>query len=308
MNNLDPNIVGETAALATSCLWTVNSLFFTSAGKKIGSLSVNAYRIIMAVAFLVIAHVILLGSILPTATGGQWFWMGMSGIIGLGIGDLGLFGAFVAIGPRRSLLVMALSPIFASIAAYLMLGETILTLAMLGIAVTLSGVVVVIMEREERSGEEPVPAKLRSYGVLLALIGAIGQGVGLVFAKKGIYFDPASTLDPLSATLIRMILGAMFVWIAAVVAGKLPELRAATRNKQAISHTAAGAFIGPFMGVTFSMVAVTYTDAGVAQTLMSLMPVFIIPVVWVLHKQRTSLRGILAAALAVLGVSILFLT
>jgi drug/metabolite transporter (DMT)-like permease len=62
------------------------------------------------------------------------------------------------------------------------------------------------------------------------------------------------------------------------------------------------------MGVTLSMVAVTYTETGVAQTLMSLMPVLIIPMVWIRFKQKTSWRGILGAAIAVIGVSILFLT
>ena len=305
---MEPNIVGETAAVLTSFLWTVTSLFFTSAGKKIGPLSVNAHRMVMAVGFLVLAHVILLGTVLPMATNGQWLWMGMSGIVGLGIGDLGLIGAFVAIGPRRSVLVMALSPIFASIVAYLMLGEVIPTLAALGMALTLAGVVVVIMEEGERSGEEPVSTKLRNYGVLLALIGAIGQGVDLVLAKKGIYLDAQMALDPLSATLIRMTTGALFVWMIAAAAGRLPELRRAMNNREGIGHTAAGAFTGPFMGVTLSMVAVTYTDAGVAQTLMSLIPVFIIPVVWILYKQKTSLRGILGAVTAVVGVAILFLT
>ena len=305
---MDPNIVGETAALATSCLWTLTSLFFTTAGKKIGSFSVNAYRIIMAVGFLVLTHAILLGTILPAATGGQWFWMGLSGVVGLGIGDFGYFAALVAIGPRRSVLLMALSPIFASIGAYLMLGETIPTFAIVGIAVTLAGVVVVILEAEERSGEQPVTKKLRRYGIFFALTGAIGQGIGLVLSKKGIYLDPGVVLDPLSATLIRMLLGAAFVWALAVVVGKLPELRRATKSKEGMSNTVAGAFIGPFMGVTLSMVAVTYARAGVAQTLMSLMPVLIIPIVWILYKQRTSLRGILGAVIAVVGVAILFLT
>ena len=307
VSDLDPNTIGETAAVATSCLWTITSLFFTTAGKRIGSLSVNAYRTIMAVGFLLLAHVILLGTIFPMATNGQWFWMGISGIVGLGIGDLAYFGALVTIGPRRSLLLMALSPIFASMGAYLMLREIIPALGIVGIAITLGGVVVVIMEEEERSGEEPVSKKLRGYGVILGLIGAIGQGIGLVLSKKGIYLDPEMTLNPVSATLMRMVLGALFVWTVAAVAKKLPELRKAIRSKEGISHTAAGAFIGPFIGVTLSMVAVTYTNAGIAQTLMSLMPVLIIPVVWIRYKQRTSLRGILGAAIAVIGVSILFL-
>ncbi len=306
--NLDPRIIGESAAVATSCLWTASSIFFTSAGKRIGSLSVNAYRMIIAIGLLVLAHVLLLGTILPLASSEQWFWMGLSGVVGLGIGDSGLFAAFVVIGPRRSVLVMALSPIFTSAGAFLMLGEVISTLAIVGISTTLFGVVVVIMEAEERSGDEPVSKKLKGYGVILALVGAIGQGVGLVFAKRGIYSDPTMALNPLSATLMRLILGALSVWVVMLLAGKLPALRDAIKSRGGILQTTAGAFVGPFLGITLSMVAVSYTETGIAQTLMSLMPVLIIPVVWILYKQRTSWRGILGAVVAVIGVAILFLT
>jgi drug/metabolite transporter (DMT)-like permease len=307
VNSLEANTIGETAAVVTSLLWTISSIFFTAAGKRIGSLTVNAYRTVMAVAFVLLAHGILLGAILPVANSTQWFWMGLSGVVGLGIGDSGLFAAYVTIGPRRSVLVMALSPIFAAIGAYLMLGETLPTLATVGIVITLVGVAVVILEEEERSGEQPISKRLKGYGVFFALIGALGQGVGLVLAKKGIDLVPETTLNPLSATLMRLILGALFIWIITMVAGKLPELRKAANSKGGISNTVAGAFIGPFLGITLSMVAVTYTEAGVAQTLMSLMPVLIIPIVWVFYKQRTSWRGILGAAIAVIGVGILFL-
>jgi len=307
VNSLEANTIGETAAVVTSFLWTISSIFFTAAGKKIGSLTVNAYRTVIAVAFVLLAHGILLGAILPVANSTQWFWMGLSGVVGLSIGDSGLFAAYIAIGPRRSVLVMALSPIFAAIGAYLMLGETIRTLATVGIVITLIGVTVVILEEEELSGEQPISKTMKVYGVFFALIGAVGQGVGLVLAKKGIDLVPGTTLNPLSATLMRLILGALFIWIISMVAGKLPELRKAANSRGGIGNTVAGAFIGPFLGITLSMVAVTYTEAGVAQTLMSLMPVLIIPIVWLFYKQRTSWRGILGAAIAVIGVGILFL-
>lgn len=304
---MESNLIGEAAAILTSCLWTFNSLLFTSAGKKIGSLSVNAYRTIIAVGFLASAHIIFLGTVVPPATNEEWLWMGLSGIVGLGIGDIGLFAAFVIIGPRRSLLMMSLSPIFASFVAYLILGEVISPLAIIGIATTITGVTLVILEKDESSKEDRAPKNLRNLGIILALVGAIGQGVGLVLSKKGIYFDPNTVLNPLSATLIRMTVGALFVWVCALAAGRFSRLRQALNDKTAIKHTAAGAFLGPFLGVTFSMVAVTYTKAGIAQTLMSLMPVLIIPVVWVLYKQRTSWRGVLGAVVAVIGVAILLL-
>ena len=304
---MNSSLIGETAAILTSCLWTFNSLLFTTAGKKIGALSVNAYRTAIAVILLIFTHVLFFGTALPPATNEQWFWMGLSGIVGLGIGDIGLFAAFVIIGPRFSLLMMSLSPIFASLVAYLMLGEVISPLAVVGVAITLTGVTLVILERGNNSTEDSASKNHRRWGVFLALVGAIGQGVGLVFSKKGIYLDPNTVLNPISATLIRMTVGALFVWACAIAAGKFSRLRQALKDQNAIKNTAAGAFLGPYMGVTLSMVAVTYTEAGIAQTLMSLMPILIIPIVWILYKQKTSWRSILGAATAVVGVAILFL-
>ena len=308
MIRLDPNLVGETAALTTSCLWTITSLFFTSAGKRIGSLSVNAYRTVIAVGFLAAAHEIVLGTVVPLASNAQWFWMGASGIVGLVIGDGGLFAAYVTIGPRRAVLVMALAPIFAILGAYLMLGELIPQLALVGIAVTLTGVIVVVLESEERSGEKAVSKRLKASGLLFALVGAAGQGIGLVLSKKGIDLIPGTTLNPISATLMRLILGATSIWIILLIAGKWPHLRVAIKNKKGISNVTIGAFLGPFLGITLSMVAVTYTQTGVAQTLMSLMPVLIIPTLWIRYRQRTSWRGILGSAVAVIGVAVLFLS
>ncbi len=261
----------------------------------------------MAVGLLVLTHFILLGAFIPVASDGQWFWVGMSGIIGLGIGDFALFTAFIIIGPRRSVLLMALSPIFAAFGAFFLMGESLSLLVIIGIAVTLSGVIIVILEREEKSDESPISKKMKIWGTVLGLIGAAGQGIGYAMAKTGMWLYPDELLNPLSTTLIRMIMGAIFIWMCVLVVGKLPELRKALKDRHGMKCTAGGALIGPFIGVTLSMVAVTYIAAGVAQTLMSLMPVFIIPVIWVLYKQRTSWRGIAGAIIAVVGVAILFL-
>lgn len=304
--------MGESAAILTSCFWTFSSILFTSAGRRFGSISVNAYRTIMAIGLLACTHVVLLGTLLPLASSGQWFWMGLSGIVGLGIGDFGLFAAYVTIGPRRSVLIQASAPIFASLAAYFMLEEPLSTVAVLGIAVTLLGIIVVILEREEtpeEKSEERLAAKKRkTWGVFFGLVSAMGQGFGVVLTKKGMYLGVSVAMNPVSAALIRMMLAGVFVWTCALLAGKLPELHRAVKDKEGIKYTVAGALVGPFVGMTLSMVAVADTQAGIAQTLMSLMPVLIIPVIWIIYRERTSWRGILGAIVAIIGVAILFLT
>ena len=312
---MDPHIIGATAAVITSALWTFNALLFTAAGKRIGSNSVNAIRIIIAVGLLALTHLILLGTLVPDASNEQWFWIGMSGIIGLGIGDSGLFAAFVIIGTRRSVLLMALSPIFAAFFAFFLMGEVLTVFIIIGIAITVTGVMIVILEREDKSDEMPLSKKRKRWGVFLGLVGAVGQGIGLAFVRKGMLLYPEAMRDSfgeflsiaLSATLIRMILGAIIIWVAIIIAGRLSEIRRARKESKALKCVVAGAFIGPFIGITLSNVAALLTETGVAQTLISLMPVMIIPVVWVLYRQRTSWRGIVGAIVAVVGVAMLFL-
>jgi drug/metabolite transporter (DMT)-like permease len=307
VSNLDPTFIGDSAAVITACLWTGSSILFTTAGRRIGFFSVNAFRSLMAVVLLVLAHIFLLGSVLPAVNDAQWFWMGLSGIIGLGIGDFGLFAAYVLIGPRRSTLVMASSPIFASIGAYIMLGETFSYLATFGIAITIAGIVVVLIERENERLEATDGNKRKTWGIFAAFVAALGQGVGLVLSKKGMYVGAAVAMNPVSAALIRMTVATLFVWTCALFLKRLPELQKTTGDKEGLKYVAGGTIIGPFVGMTLSMFAVTYTATGIAQTLMSLMPLIIIPLMWVVYKEKTNLRGILGAAFAVVGVAILFI-
>jgi drug/metabolite transporter (DMT)-like permease len=305
----DP-ILGETAAILAAAMWTANAILFSVAGKRIGSVGVNAFRIALAVLFLGITHVIILGSLIPAANSDQWFWLGVSGIVGLGIGDFALFAAYVIIGPKRSLLLMALAPVCSVVAGYFILEESLGILSLVGIAVTLVGITIVVFERKEQPGDFVIDKDKRTYGIILGIIGAVGQGIGLVISKYGMVTvadDPSAPLHSISATLIRMIIGAIFVWIAVLASGKLPGMIRSYSDTHALKLTSAGAFFGPFLGVWLSMVAITYTETGVAMTLMSLMPVIVIPVVWILYKEKTSWRGITGAFVAVIGVALLFL-
>lgn len=306
-------LAGALAALLTSALWTVNAVLFTSAGKKIGAVSVNAWRILFALGLLWSTHLILTGRLYPEGSGEQYLWIGLSGIIGLGVGDFGLFSSFVILGTRRAVLVMSLASIFAAATAFFLFGETLTLVALAGVAITLTGVGVVLMESEDRSNEQRLTRGQKAKGISLALVGAIGQGLGLAFLKKGMLLYPEATglagvtHLAIASTLIRMIAGAVFVWAVIILWGRAGELRRAWKKKRSMKMVLAGAVIGPFIGVTLSTFAAYTTEVGVAQTLMSLMPVFIIPVVWVLYRQRTSWVGIAGACVAVAGVAVLFL-
>ena len=116
--------VGELAAVITSITYAVNSTLFTVAGRKVGSMVVNRMRLAAACLFLAFGGWIFTGNPWPVDAGwDRWFWLGLSGIVGLVIGDAFLFQAFIWIGPRISMLMMSLAPILAALMAWLFLAE-----------------------------------------------------------------------------------------------------------------------------------------------------------------------------------------
>jgi drug/metabolite transporter (DMT)-like permease len=307
---MDANLIGQLAALVVSLLWTLCPLFFAAASTRIGALSVNAIRMVFAAILLGTAHFFILGTIIPAASAGQWTFMGLSGIVGLVIGDLCYFGALMSLGPRLSLLIMATNPIFSLLAGWFVLGEVLDGWSVIGIAVTLFGVLWVVAQRNggKAKAEKSDSAKTRR-GVLLGFAAAICQGTGLVISKYGMQFagTDAFDLNPLSATLMRMLVAVTVMWAGTAVFGRLPELFKSFYDRKAILQTFTGAVLGPFLGIWLSMVAISNTQTGIAATLMALMPVLVIPILWIFYGQKTSWKGILGASIAVAGIAILFL-
>jgi drug/metabolite transporter (DMT)-like permease len=234
--------------------------------------------------------------------------MGLSGIVGLGVGDFALFAAYILIGPRQSWLLMASSPIFAAVSAFLMLGETFPSLAFLGIAVTLLGIIVVVLEKGNGAETSADGGKRRAWGIFAGVVASAGQGIGLVFSKMGMYMGENVAMNAVSAALIRMMIATVFIWTSALFLRKMPELRQTAKDRQGLKFLSGGAVIGPFLGMTLSLFAVAYTEAGIAQTLLSLEPLIIIPLMWKIYGERTSKRGIIGAVIAVVGVTILLLS
>ena len=311
---MDSYLIGELAAITGSLFWSFCTIFFAFSSKRVGAHNVNGIRILMAMGLLTITHLVIYGTIIPHANRLQWFYLGLSGFIGLALGDLMYFGSLVILGPRKGVLIMATNPIFSAIAGYFILDEILNVYAIIGISITLCGVSWVILERdiekENGGANKKLDDRKKICGVLLGIGGAIGQGVGLVISKYGmenVADDKMAPLSPLSATFIRVfIAGISFVFILLLM-NKFSNMLKSFNDRKATVAIFGGALLGPFLGVFLSMVAVTYTQTGIASTLLSLMPVMIIPIVWVLYKQKTSWRGFIGAILTILGVAILFL-
>ncbi len=112
------DFIGEIAALATSFFFAFTSIIFTSTGRRVGSQVTNRIRLIFALIYLVILNLILFREPLPfSADSSRWIWLGLSGVIGLSLGDTFFFQSLVSVGPRLGSLLLSLAPIFGSVIA-----------------------------------------------------------------------------------------------------------------------------------------------------------------------------------------------
>ncbi len=294
---------GELAALGTAFCWTASSLAFTAAAKRIGSLALNLIRMLMALGLLTLANWIRRGLPLPTdATREAWVWLSLSAAAGFVFGDMALFRAFVLIGARLSMLVMALSPPITAVLGWVVLGEELDRLDALGMAVTLGGVAWVVLEQAPSPSEEGAPSERPMRGYLFALLGAVGQSVGLLLSKVGM-----KDYDPVATTQIRVIVASAAYLVLFVALGWWGHVFRGVKHASGMGFTALGALAGPFLGVTLSLVAIQRTQTGVAATIMSIVPVLIIPFVILIDKEKVSPRAALGAGVAVSGVALLWL-
>jgi drug/metabolite transporter (DMT)-like permease len=310
-------------------------LSFEAASKRAGSVAVNLIRLVMAFALLCAIGAIARGRPLPTdASAYQWKRLLISGVVGFFIGDLCLFRALVLLGARVTTLIMSLAPVLAAIAGYFLLDERLSSWSFVGMALTLAGIAWVVSERSCGAGEDDVvdpsgeviaaeagsshaamaqaaspplaPSRSnRAQGVILGILGAAGQGVGLVITKIG--SSGIHQYDPFAATQIRAIAGIVVFAALVLGIGRQRDVIRALANSRAMGLMTLGAVTGPFLGVSLLNASIQRISTGVAQTMAAMVPVLIIPFVVFLKNERISPRAIIGACVAVGGVAILML-
>jgi drug/metabolite transporter (DMT)-like permease len=302
--------LGEIAAILTAMCFSISSIFFTHAGRRFGPLTSNRLRLLVAIALLGLTHWIVFGSPVPLNAGiARWLWLGISGIVGLAIGDLFLFQAYVSLGPRLGLLFLSLSPAIATLLAWLFLGEKLSAGNILGILLTLSGIAWVVLEsRPTNNSAAEVPGQVNNQshlkGIGSGLIAAVGQASGVVLAKPGL----VNNFSPISGTLIRMIFACVAIWLVTIFQGQvLSTARQVSSQKSSLWFIFGGAIFGPLIGVSLSLFAIQNTNIGIASTLIALPPIFLLPIGYFMFHEHISWRAIAGTMVTIAGVGLLFL-
>lgn len=293
--------IGEIAALLTAFCWVGSSVSFEFSGKQVGSLVLNLMRLVISLVVITVINFFITSGFQNLTVSPEAFQaLLISGFVGLVIGDLFLFQAFVEIGARISMLIMALAPPITAVLSYFLLDETLGFFQILGMAVTILGIAVVILGKDKRAQKIVVKHPLK--GILFAFLGAVGQALGLILSKVGV-----AELNPFVASEIRIFSGILGFMVILAFTRKWPSFFKAFKNKTAMVGITVGSLFGPVVGVSLSLMAVKYTSTAIASTLMAIVPILIIPVSIFIFKEKVKANEIIGALIGVFGVAIIFI-
>lgn len=293
--------LGELSALTAALLWACTSLLFTTTGRWVSPVATNLFKTVAATGlfgiFLLARHGVPFD---PGLSASQVGLLALSGILGLTVGDSLLYLGYQILGTRRAMLVQSLHPLLGTLAAWWVFSETLGARAWLGMALALGGVAMVIVDRV---GVLPVAERGRvRIGVALCLGAAAGQASGALCAKAALL-----GADPFGATQVRVGAGALALIVLALVRGRLGDWTRGLAQPRVLWRLSLASVLGPFLAIWLMLVALQRAPMGVALTLLSMAPLWLLPLGAVFQRDVPSIREIFGALMATAGIALLLL-
>lgn len=293
---------GELAAIGTAVCWAIGANLFTAAGRRMGAVVLNRHRLLVGTLLLAGALWVSHGSPWPVwASTSQVALLGASGLIGFAIGDTWFFRALVILGAGRAVLMASLAPLLTAAIGWPVLGERLGPMALLGMALTIGGVVWVLME--QRTHEHASRHGRVATGVIAGILAALGQAIGYVLSKMAL----RTGLDPLSANVIRITAGALAIWSYAALRGQVGSTLRGVRDRSTAAFMLGGTVFGPVLGVVLSLTALAFIEAGVAASIIAVNPVLTLVISSRFHGEPLTPRSLFGALIAIAGVVVLFM-
>lgn len=291
-------LLGGMAALASAASWAVGSILFRNIGEKAPPLGMNLGKGLIGLVYLGVALAFV--GLTPTSPASLGL-LAVSGLVGIAAGDTLFFMALVRLEPRLTLLLATLGQAFTVLLALAFLGERPAPLAWVGMVLIVAGVTWVM--REQQGDDEPEVKQRRFQGIVYGLLCSLCMSAGFLLAKTALDEVPA-----LQATFLRLAAGVAGLLILGGVQGHLGTWLAPFREPALLRSILVAVAVIMFGGFYLSLLALQLTDAAIASVLLSTEPIFILPLALFFTRERVSLRSVLGAVVAVVGVAVVLVS
>ncbi|MDG3084686.1 DMT family transporter [Vibrio hannami] len=290
----------EWLALAAAFLWAISSIISVTPARHLGSFSYSRWR--MGCTAVILSTMALIS--------GGWFTvhvshitpMVASGLIGIFIGDTALFACMNRMGPRQAGLLFSCHAVFSTVLGYFLFSETMSGIELLGSTLVFSGVLTAIFFGKRKEGQhdwEEVKGNVW-VGIALGLLAALCQALGGIIAKPVMQ----TSVDPIAASAIRMIAAFIAHSLFRMTGTKLAKpIKPMTRRVFGITFI--NGFLAMAVGMTLILYALREGNVGMVALLSSTTPIMVLPILWLITRQRPNRFAWFGAVIAVAGTGIL---
>lgn len=292
------NYIGEMAALSTAILWAITTVIYGGIGITIPPLILNIIKGVLAIASIGITIVILGGNTDPLPLIPMVLLL-LSGVIGIGLGDTAFFNTLNHLGARRTLLLETLAPPLTALLAAIFLNEQLTLFSWVGILMTVTGVAWVITERSPNAAISRDDLKI---GLMWGMLTELAQAVGAVLSRTALLDTGVS---PLWSSLLRISAGVAIAILLLLLQGRQGQFLKIQWSGRVIGLLAVAAIMGTYLAILLQQTGLKYAPAGVAQTLASTSPLFVLPIA-AMQGDRITIRVLGGICLAIVGIGLLF--
>jgi drug/metabolite transporter (DMT)-like permease len=297
------------AAFLTTILISISAVCGHRSAKLIGGTEANFWRITFA-SFLLAIWAYTFGQGLE-GSGFPMFLL--SGVVGIGLGDISYFQALPRLGPRLSLLlVQCLTAPFGALIEWLWLGTTLTVPQMLFGFVILTGVGVALMPDERLK----LTSREWTLGIVAGTVAALGGAGGAVLSRKAyaVLRANAESIDPINAGFQRVLGGCALAGICLLIvklrsvrfgsaASAMPGVqRARSKWRKVWFWIALNSLAGQTLGVSCMQRAFETTPTGVVLPIIAMAPIVVIPIAFIVEGERPSGHSLVGGAIAICGV------
>jgi len=225
----------------------------------------------------------------------------LSGLLGYFFCNSLLFWAFATIGPRETLVIMTLNPLFSSILSYFLFSEVLTTRQIYAMIITLLGITLLILHQNEETNRAKQQHRIK--GTLFAFLASILQALSNILAKGAL-----TDLGPLSSNAIRMIGGLIGATLVSLIIRKqwTNDFKSFA-DKKDLSLLFIASITGPVIGMSLLLTAFNYAPVGLTTAIVQISPLFILFYELLFQKKKIKRMGIIGTGLAVVGVALMFI-
>lgn len=291
MNSLE--VIGLIAALGSAASWAFCTVMFDRIGKFIPYAGITFLKGTFSIALM--AFLTLFIGDIATITSPELFYLALSGIIGIAIGDTLFFRSLQDLGAKVQVLYFMLGQIITMLLSFLLLGDILTIEEYVGASVLLLGIVIVTWGKQEDH-----PNKRR--GIIGGFLSILCFSVSSIMIKIAI-----GDIDVVTATFYRMVFGTVAVLFVGVTSKKIIGWIRPLRDGKLLSLFILNVVVLTLGGFLLSMLAIKNISVSLASVLSTTEPIFVLMFAWLINKERATRRELIGATITILGLLVILL-